>query len=136
MSIVLGIIQGFIGKWGMNIVDFYLKNSLWINGPLLLYALVISIAWKNYQTVKTYLVGSITRQLESNVKSWSKTEITKNMKLVQIPWESTPKQIRIPLLAKSGSLKPIIASKEEIEKLFPLDVLINLIRDTNTKLEV
>jgi len=133
MSIILGILQGFIGNWGMKTIEFYYENSLWINSILLLYALVLSIAWRNYQAVKRYLLLSITSQLESKVKSWSKAEISKNLKITQFPWESARKQIKVPLLAKSGSLLPIFASEAAIEKMFPKDVLIKIIRETNKK---
>jgi hypothetical protein len=136
MSIVQGIIKGFIGNWGMSIVDFYYSNSLWINGILLLYALVISISWRNYATIRTYLLNNITSQMEPKIKTWSKTEIARNIKMTQIPWELAKMQLKVPIIAKSGSMLPVIASKEVIEKLFPINDLIITIRDTKKKQEV
>ncbi|HEX7555736.1 MAG TPA: hypothetical protein VF338_03855 [Leptolinea sp.] len=133
MSIVLGIIKGFIGNWGINVINFYFDNSLWINAIILFYALIMSICWRNYQTIKMFLIENITGHLETKVKSWSKTEISRNMKSTQIPWGDARKKIKIPILAKSGSFLPIIASEEAIMKLFPKDVLINSIRETNKK---
>jgi hypothetical protein len=136
MSIVLGIIKGFIGSWGLNAVDFYMANSLWINGSILLYALIISTCWRNYETIKKSILQSITSQLELKGKSWSKAEISRSINSAQISWESEKKHIRIPLIAKSGSYMPKFASVEAIEKLFPKDLLINTIRNSNKKQEV
>ena len=136
MSIVQGIIQGFIGNWGMKAVEIYFENSLWINSILLFYALVLWIARRNYTTVNAYLSGSITNQLEQKVRSWSKTEISRYIKQTQIPWGAASKQLKVPILAKSGSFLPIIASERAIEKLFPKDVLIKTIHEKNKKQEV
>jgi hypothetical protein len=133
MSIVLGIIRGFIGSWGMAVGDFYMANSLWINGTILLYALIISTCWRNYEILKKHLMTSVTNQLDQKRKSWSKAEISKSITSAQISWESTKKQIRIPLIAKSGTYLPIYASVEAIEKLFPKEELINSIRNSNKK---
>jgi hypothetical protein len=131
MSIVLGIIKGFIGNWGMKAIDLYMANSLWINGILLLYALIISTSWRNYETLKNHLMRSVTNQLDQKRKSWSKAEISKSIMNAQISWESTKKQIRIPIIAKSGTYLPIYASVHAIEKLFPKEELINSIRNSN-----
>jgi hypothetical protein len=133
MSIVQGILKGFIGNWGMQAIDFYYEHSLWINGVILLYALVLYIAWRNYRKINEYLLQTITDQLEQKVKTWSKTEITRNLKTIEIPWEDARKKITIPLLAKSGSFLLNIASIKTIEKLFSRDVLINLLKEKNKK---
>jgi len=131
MSIVLGIIKGFIGNWGMIVIDYYLANSLWINGILLIYALLISTCWRNYGSVKKYLINDVSNLLEPKIKSWSRAEISKNLKSSQIPWESAKKQLKIPIIAKSGSYIPRFASVEVMEKLFPKEMFFNLIHDFN-----
>jgi hypothetical protein len=136
MSIVMSIIKGFIGDWGVNAVKFYFDNSLYINGVLLLYALLISICWKNYQKINIFLVKSITSQIETKVKKWNKSEINRNIVVDQIPWEAAIKLLKLPFLAKSGNFIPFMASKATIEKLFPLDELILSIIETNKKQEV
>jgi hypothetical protein len=132
----MSIIKGFIGDWGVNAIKFYYDKSLYINGVILLYALLIYICWRNYLTVNSFLVKNITRQIEPNIKKWNKSEVTKNIKSIQIPWEEAIKVIKFPFIAKSGKLIPIIASRESVEKLFPVDELILSIIEVKNKQEV
>jgi hypothetical protein len=131
MSIVQGIIKGFIGNWGMKLSEFYYEYSLWINGVILLYALVIFISWKNYRIVFDFLIKNISDQLAPKAKTWSKSEVTRNLKSIEIPWAEARKQVKIPLLAKTDYFIPTIASVETIQKLFPQDVLIKVVQETN-----
>ncbi|HEX7557300.1 MAG TPA: hypothetical protein VF338_11790 [Leptolinea sp.] len=133
MSIVQGIIKGFIGNWGMKVGEFYYNNSLWINGIILLYALVIFVAWKNYRVVSDFLIQNISDQLAPKAKTWSKSEVTRNLKSIEIPWLEARKRLTIPLLAKTDYFIPTIASVETIQKLFPQDVLIKVLQETNKK---
>jgi hypothetical protein len=133
MSIVQSIIRGFIGNWGVKIGEFYYEYSLWINGAILLYALIIFIAWKNYRVVSDFLVNNISEQLEPKAKTWSKSEVTRNLKSIEIPWLEARKRLTIPLLAKTDYFIPTIASVETIQKLFPQDVLIKVLQETNKK---
>ncbi len=133
MSIVQGIIKGFIGNWGMKVGEFYYDNSLWINGIILFYAVVIFIAWKNYRTVSDFLIQNISEQLEPKAKTWSKSEVTRNMRSIEIPWIEARKRLLIPILAKTDYFIPSIASVEAIKKLFPPDVLIKVVQETNKK---
>jgi hypothetical protein len=122
MSIVQGIIKGFIGNWGVKIGEIYYEYSLWINGAILLYALIIFLAWKNYRTISSFIIDDISEKMTPNAKTWSKTEIARNLK-----------SIKIPLLAKTDYFIPTIASVETIQKLFPQDVLIKVLQETNKK---
>jgi hypothetical protein len=131
----MSIIKGFIGDWGVNAVKFYYDNSLYINGIILLYALLISICWRNYQKIHTFLMKNISGQLESKIKNWNKSEISRHIKTVQIPWDDTVKLLSIPFIAKSGKIYPLFASKETIEKMFPMDELILSILESNKKQE-
>ncbi|WP_139044436.1 hypothetical protein [Leptolinea tardivitalis] len=129
MSIVQSIIHGFIGDFGMKVGDLYYANSLWINGIILFYALIVYISWRNYERVHEVIISSILEQLEPKLKNWSKSEITRNLKSVSIPWDKARKTIKIPLLAKSGTFLPKFASMGTIMALFPSDVLIQILRE-------
>lgn len=133
MSIVQGIIQGFLGNWGMKLADFYYQNSLLINGIILFYALIIFVSWKNYRNVFDFLIENITEQMKPKAKSWSKSEVTRNMRSVEFPWLEARKKIIIPLLAKTDHFIPMIASVETIKKLFPQEMLIKVVQESNKK---
>lgn len=131
MSIVMGIVQGFIGTAGMKILEFYTNNSLWINGIILFYALIIFVAWKNYRTVYFFLLENLTEQMAPKAKTWSKSEVTKNMRNVEIPWNAACKKAVIPLIAKTDYFIPSFVSEEVIKKLFPQDFLIKIVQEGN-----
>jgi hypothetical protein len=132
----MSIIRGFIGDWGVKAVEFYYAKSLWINGAILLYALLMYFCWQNYRIVYKYILKNLSDQLEPKVKNWSKSEVSRLLKQTQIPWEAALKQLKLPFLAKSGKLIPVVASIKSIEKLFPMDELILSIIAINKKQEV
>jgi hypothetical protein len=43
------VVRSFIGNWGGILLDFYSEHSLWINGLLLIGALVLGYWRKNQQ---------------------------------------------------------------------------------------
>jgi hypothetical protein len=133
MSIVQGIIRGFIGEWGMKVGDWYYQNSLWINGAILLYALLIYTSWKNYQSIKQFLIDSMTEQLSPKVKSWSKSEINRHSKDIEIPWDKARKKILVPLLTNAGNFLPKFASGKLIRELFPREAILNSLHEINKK---
>lgn len=133
MSLVMGIIQGFIGTAGMKLLDFYSSNSLWINGIILLYALIIFIAWKNYRTIYLFLLENLSEQMASKAKTWSKSEVTRNMKSVEIPWVEARKKAFIPLIAETDYFIPSLVSDDVIKKLFPQEFLIKIVQEGNKK---
>lgn len=133
MSIIRGIIQGFIGEWGIKVSDWYYANSLWINGVLLFYALMIYIAWKNYQTVTDFLLKTIIDEISPNMKTWSKSEISKNLKRIEIPWEDARRKAIIPLFAKSGSYLPRLISIDQIKNAYSSDFFIESLKKMNNK---
>ncbi|NLE02892.1 MAG: hypothetical protein GX640_23740 [Fibrobacter sp.] len=133
MSIIRGIIQGFIGEWGVKMGDWYFANSLWINGALLFYALLIYIARKNYQTVTDFLLQSISDEISPNMKTWSKSEISKNIKHIKIPWDDARKKAIIPLFAKSDSYFPRLISIDQIKNTYSTDFFIESLKKMNIK---
>lgn len=133
MSIVQSIIRGFIGEWGMKVGAFYYEHGLLINGILLFYALLLSIAWNNYQKGKQFLIDALTEQLSPKMKTWSKSEINRNIKNLDIPWDEARKKMRIPLLTNAGNFLPKFASKKLVMDLFPQEALINSLREINKK---
>ncbi len=133
MSLVMGIVQGFIGTAGMKILDFYISNSLWINGIILFYALIIFTAWKNYRTIYFFLLESLTEQMAPKAKTWSKSEVTRNIKNVEIPWSAARKKALIPLIAKTDYFIPSLVSEDVIKNLFPQEFLIKIVQESNKK---
>ncbi len=131
MSIIRGIIQGFIGEWGVKIGDWYFANSLWINGALLFYALLIYIARKNYQTVTDFLLREIIEEISPTMKSWSKSEISKKIKHIDIPWEEARKKVVVPLFTIPGSYVPKLVSIDQIKKTYSMDFFIETIKEKN-----
>lgn len=129
----MGIIKGFIGDLGLKLIDLYYQNSMWINGVVLVYALVIFIAWKNYRNVYDFIIQDLSEKIAPKAKTWSKNEVTRNLKSIEIPWIEARKKIKIPFLAKTDHFIPTIASVETIQKLFPQDDLIKILHEINKK---
>ena len=41
------IVTYFLGPWGMNVLRFYIANSVWINAVIGLYMLLLTMAYDN-----------------------------------------------------------------------------------------
>lgn len=83
--------------------------------------------------VSDFLLRSITDEISPKMKTWSKSEITKQMKNIEIPWEEARKKILIPLFAKSGSYVPKLVSTDLIKKTYTTEYFIETLREINKK---
>src|SRR4030067_487613 len=65
------IVRGFLGEWGQTLLDAYLKYSLYINSILLIYAVAIVLARRNYHLILNSLLKIIEGQYQAQVSKKS-----------------------------------------------------------------
>ena len=112
------IVRGTLGELGSAILDFYYDNSLWINGIVLLYVLLLVLARRGYlqiqEAIKSELISNygtkiFTRNESSFIKAYGRTSFD---------WESIVRQTKIPIISEKGSLLFHIKSSAFIKQNF------------------
>ncbi len=114
---IIGLIRGTIGTWGSAILDFYVSNGLWINGFILLYALLVVLARRafdlGWQSLVTSLQSQQGRQFVG--KNWK--SMIKAMESSNLPWDRVLGRNWFPFMTPPGSIWIYPKNRETFQKL-------------------
>ena len=58
------IVTYFLGPWGMNVLRFYIANSVWINAVIVLYMLILTMAYVNYRGIKMQIMDRLQAEIK------------------------------------------------------------------------
>lgn len=112
------IIRGSLGKLGTAFLDFYLNNALWINGLVLLYAVVLVLAnhgrKKIEDGVKQYFIDHYGQDLENKGSSWFAKTLERN----PLDWENLSKLTWLPIISVKKSFGFTMKSPKSLTKIF------------------
>ncbi|MGW8144810.1 MAG: hypothetical protein ACWGN2_10475 [Anaerolineales bacterium] len=125
------IVRSFIGQWGQKILDFYQNNSLWINGLILLYFLMIIFSRRNYRFIIISLVEDLKRKYGSQLKGDNPNQISKRLKRMEIPWEQALSTSSFPFVTPPGGFRPYMKNEKTFQKLLSDEVLAEVIFESN-----
>jgi hypothetical protein len=125
------IVRSFIGEWGQRILDFYQTNSLWINGLVLLYFLIIIFARRNYRLIIISLVEDLKDKYDSQLKGDNPHQISKKLNRLEIPWEKALTTSSFPLVTPPGRFRPYLKNEKTFHKLLSNDLLAEVIVESN-----
>ncbi|HQN05812.1 MAG TPA: hypothetical protein PK174_10385 [Anaerolineaceae bacterium] len=121
-------IRSILGDWGNAALDFYIANSLWINGIILLYALFVILAHRNYKRITNSVFTYLNEKYGSQLHKKGKGSLVLMMKKAGIPWNEIIKRSWIPFLAPPGSIRLYLSNEKTIDKLLPLEKIAELIQ--------
>jgi len=126
---VRGLIEGLLGDFGTSILNFYEANSLWINGIILLYGIVIVLSWSNYKSIRRSLVFSTVEQLRQKSEAELREAPARLLGSVVIPWDETMKRTWFPLVADQTAFLPRRLNLERLQKILsPEDLVKDAVR--------
>lgn len=125
------IVRSFIGEWGQSILDFYQTNSLWINGLVLLYFLIIIFARRNYRLIIISLVEDLKDKYDSQLKGDNPHQISKKLNRLEIPWEKALTTSSFPFVTPPGRFRPYLKNEKTFHKLLSNDLLAEVIVESN-----
>ncbi|GAB4471327.1 MAG: hypothetical protein Kow00124_08240 [Anaerolineae bacterium] len=115
---VRAIIESFLGPYGVRVLEFYETNSLIINSVVVLYGLIMVLAWTNLVNIRKRLVAAILEQIErSDTEIAEDSKVKRLLKAVSIPWEEAVAQARYPLIARQMALLPQRKTVERVREL-------------------
>ena len=122
-------IRSFIGEWGAGLLDFYIENSLWINGILLLYVLLIVLSRRNYRIVLYSLFVSLNTKYQSQVKGTDRKQLGRILTKVEIPWDDALKSSSFPLITSPKGLLPKYKNTKTLQSLYSNETLADTLID-------
>ena len=114
------IVTYFLGPWGMNVLRFYIANSVWINAVIISYMLILTMAYVNYRGIKMQIMDKL--QAEINLQSRRK-KFSVSMNSLDI------KKPLLPLISGKLSFFPRRYSIRNIEDMLNADVEVRKLRE-------
>ena len=127
-KMVDSFIRGILGEFGSNLLDFYREYSLWINGIILLYFLLVVLAWGNYRRILQALSSQVMQEYTDQLsKKKTQQEIEAFLKKKSIPWETCFTISRYPFVTPPGRFTLYLKTKSSMPKLFPVELLAQII---------
>ena len=117
-------IRSFIGEWGSALLDFYIENSLWINGILLLYVLLIVLSRRNYRIVLYSLCVSLNTKYQSQVKGKDRNQLVRILSNIEIPWDDALKSSSFPMITSPRGLLPKYKNIKTLQRLYSNETLV------------
>ena len=128
------IIRGTLGELGSAILDFYIKNQLWINGIIIFYALVLVLAKRGYSAITDALKTEILRKHGEDFFAKSERNFKKSYNKIDFDWDSIAKQTYMPIVSAKGSLIFQIKSISVLKKHFTPEKVYEIFKNKKDKL--
>jgi hypothetical protein len=122
-----GFIRGMLGTSGTSILDFYIANSFWINGLILLYALAVVLARRAFESSRQSLLAALHRQYGARLDYRGRNSMVGILKQIKVPWDQALAQILFPFLCPPGSFRIYCKNPATLQKLLPLEDLAELL---------
>jgi hypothetical protein len=121
------LVRTTLGPWGSAVLDFYLANSLWINGIIMLLVLGNVLGSRTYfaifhQLKKQLMAKGLDLQKGSTVAAMEKI-LTKG----DVAWGELSKTGWFPLINVPGHFFPVMKNPANLEKFFNADYLIKIV---------
>ncbi len=117
-TMIDAIIRGSLGKLGTAILDFYINNALWINGLILVYAVVLVLANQGRKKiedgVKQYFLDKFGEDLSNKGTSW----FAKTLERTPMDWNDLAKLTWLPIISAKKSFGFKVKSPKSLSEIF------------------
>lgn len=120
-------VRGLLGTSGSMLLDFYVANSLWINGLVLLYALGVVLARRAFDRSRHVLIALLRRDYAQHFEQRSASSVLNTLKRIPIPWEQAAAGSSFPFITPPGSFRVHRKSPAALQRLLPLEALAELL---------
>lgn len=121
------IVRSMLGPWGSAVLDFYIQHSLWINLPLLLYALLVAVGRNNYSLFVNSLLADFRQAQAEKIAEKDRSQVLYFLKKVKLPWDRAMQAAWFPLLSPPGSIWFVIKRLEVLQKQFTNEKLLEIL---------
>ena len=124
---IYAFIRATLGPIGVAVLDFYIANSLWINGLVLLYGLLVVLAQRSFERSCQTLVGDLQSQYGQQFQQKSPKSVLNTLKKISIPWDRALGSSSFPLMTPPGSIRIYPKSLRTFQRFLPLEKLAELV---------
>ena len=124
---VYAFIRNYIGGFGRALMDFYVANSLVINGLILVYALLVFLAHRNY----FYAIERIIVEL-GLIKQGEKNKLVRKVNstdLSNLQWDKVRKNIWFPFISEPKKWTFKFFSADYLRSEFSQETINRFIKD-------
>lgn len=121
------IVRSMLGPWGSAVLDFYIQHSLWINLPLLLYALLVAVGRKNYSLFVNSLLADFRQGQAEKIAGKDRSQVLYFLKRAKLPWDRAMQAAWFPLLSPPGSIWFIMKRLNNLQRQFTNDKLLEIL---------
>ncbi|MCD4673921.1 MAG: hypothetical protein K8R77_14765 [Anaerolineaceae bacterium] len=128
------LVRSTLGSWGSALLDFYLANSFWINGIILLLILLNVLGRRTYAAILTALISQISENDFDIRKGNSVPQMQKILDAAEISWDALAQTGWYPLIAVPGKTLPVVKNSENLKKIFNAEHLVELVKADQEKL--
>lgn len=128
------LVRSTLGSWGSALLDFYLANSFWINGIILLLILLNVFGHRTYAAILTALISQISENDLDIRKGNSVPQMQKILDAAEISWDALAQTGWYPLIAVPGKTLPVVKNSENLKKIFNAEHLVELVKAAQEKL--
>ncbi|HZW05039.1 MAG TPA: hypothetical protein VFF68_13990 [Anaerolineaceae bacterium] len=118
---VRAFLEGLMGQWGVNLLDFYAANSLWINLLVLVYGAWVVSSWVNLKSIRRLLIGALEEQMQGRPEFAKGDVPPKALASLIIPWERAVADARFPFVAQQTDLLPHRKTIDTVRRMLPGD---------------
>lgn len=119
------LVRSTLGSWGSLLLDFYLANSMWINGIILFLVLLNVLGRRTYEAILACLQAQL---LEAGVE----LRKAKNTAMMQryldkggIRWEELSTRGWFPFVSVPGKFLMVVKNPANLEKIYSAECLMN-----------
>lgn len=110
-------------------MDFYLRNNLWINALVLLYALLIFLGRASYDRSARLLSVWYNEKHGRDAQSKSRSSLARMMERGGVPpWDLAVKAFWFPLITPPGRFVFLIKNQQVLQRLFNKETIIKILR--------
>ncbi len=127
-TMIFAFIRSTLGTFGNTLLDFYIANSIWINGLILLYALLVVVSRRSFDLSRQLLLSSLQSQYGQQFQKKRPESVLKTLKKTSIPWEEALRRTSIPFVTPPGSIRIYPKNLETFQKFMPLEKLAELLK--------
>lgn len=121
------LVRRFLGTAGSGLLDFYVQYSLWINALLFAYVVLVMVARRNYGLVAQHILADFLQKHGDKLSKKSPKEIRALLVKWKIPWENGRQAGWFPFISFPQGILLRFKSNRTLEKIFPIDVLVETV---------
>ncbi len=119
-------IRATLGTSGDVLLDFYIANGIWINGLILLYALLVVLSRHSFDLGQQLILSSLESQYGTQFQQ--KGSVLKTLKYTSIPWHAALDRSSFPFMTPPGSFRIYPKNLKTIQKFLTPEKLAELLK--------